>query len=71
MINIVDAASISNDKNRLLKIVSIADPYTFLIASDIRYIEIRILIPLSSLDIAGILNISRISKSFVLSCMDC
>src|SRR6266498_4520828 len=68
IIDIIDAASVSVE--RLLKIVLTADLYTFLIASDIRYIKIRILIPLSSLKIAGALNISRILKSFVLSYID-
>ena len=71
IINIVDAASVFNDRDGLLKIVLITDLYTFLIASDIRYVKIRTLIPLSLSDIAGALNISRILKSFVLSCMDC
>ncbi len=71
IISIVDVASVSDDGDGLLKIVLTADPCIFLIASDIRYVEMRILIPLSLPDIAGVLNISRILRSFVLSCMDC
>ena len=69
IIDIINAAFVSIKK--LLKIALTADLYTFLIASDIRYIKMRTLIPLSSLEIAGALNISYISRSFVLSCMDC
>ena len=65
IVDIVDAAFVSDDGDRLLKIVLTTDLYTFLITSDIRYIEIRIPISLSSSDIAGVLNISRILKSFV------
>ena len=71
IINIVDVVSVSNDRGGPLKIVLIMDPYIFLIASDIRYIEIRTPISLSSLDIAGVLNISYILRSFVPSCIDC
>ena len=71
MVDIVDAASVSDDRDGLLKIALIADLCTFLIASDIRYVEIRTPIPLSLSEMAGVLNISRILKSFVLSCMDC
>ncbi len=69
IINIIDAASVSVKK--LLKIVLTADLYIFLIASNIRYVEIRTLIPLLLLQMAGVLNISRILKFFVLSCIDC
>jgi hypothetical protein len=71
MIRIVDAAFISDDEDGLLKIALTADLCIFLIVSDIRYVEMRIPIPLSLLDIAGALNISRILRSFVLSCMNC
>jgi hypothetical protein len=71
MIRIVDAAFISDDEDGLLKIALTADLCIFLIVSDIRYVEMRIQIPLSLLDIAGALNISRILRSFVLSCMNC
>ncbi len=68
IINIIDAVSVFI--KRPLKIVLIIDLYIFLIASNIRYVEIYIPIPLSSSEMAGVLNISRISKSFILSCMD-
>ncbi len=70
IIDIVDAASVSDDRGGLLKIVLIADLYIFLIASDIRYVEIRTPIPLSLSEMAGVLNISRILRLFVLSCIN-
>ncbi len=69
IINIVDAAPVSIERS--LKIILTANLYAFLIISDIRYMEIRTPIPLSSSEMAGALNISYILKSFVPSCIDC
>ena len=60
-----------NDKDGLSKIVLTLDEYIFLIASDIRYVEVRILMPLLSPDMAGEVNILYMLKYFVLSCIDC
>ncbi len=69
IINIVDAAPVFVERS--LKIVSTADLYVFLITSDIRYVKIRTLIPLSLSGMAGVLNIFYILRSFVPSYMDC
>ncbi len=71
IIDIVSATSVSNNKNGLSKIVLISDKYTFLIASDIRYIKIHILMPLLLSDMAGAVNILYTLRYFIPSCMDC
>ncbi len=60
-----------NDKDGLSKIVLTLDEYIFLIASDIRYVEIRIPMSLSSPDITGAVNMLYMLRYFVLSYMDC
>ncbi len=70
IIDIVSAASVFNNRDRLLKIVSILDEYTFLIASDIRHVKMCIPRPLSSPDIAGAVKILYTLRYFVPLYMD-
>jgi len=70
IVDIVSATSVFNDKDGLSKIALILDECIFLIASDIRYIKICILMLLLLSDMAGAVNILCTLRCFVSSCMD-